>query len=248
MKYLLNYLFIIACYWNSYSQDNDLFDISEIKITDSIPYSSKPFYAKQQDTFFEDDNYIVSRSCSGEWGGSIWFKNKSTGIVYSCAATCPISINKIDGNYIVTNSLAHLSGFSEVIEIENPQTMEVFVLPKPFKKKGKTIYRYVGDTESKSRKGVNEIWKAYNVLALASFQYKGILYHIIADKDYKTYVSTIENGEMVNIQLISDKRIWDYSPRTFRMPNGNLLIYFKTNDLDGYIEIEDNKINVFEKK
>jgi hypothetical protein len=188
-----------------------------LKIKDSVPYISKSFYTKQQSIFFEDEDYVVSKTCSGEWGGSIWFKNKETGIIYSCEATCPVAINKIDGNYFVSNSLAHLAGFSELIEIEDPKAMELFVLPKPRKITGKMIYRYIGDDESKSKEGVKEIWKAYNVLALTSFQYKGKLYHIIGDKDYKTYVSTIENGEMVNIQLISDKRIWDYNPsqRTF---------------------------------
>lgn len=248
MKYLLGFFFVIIFYSNSYCQDDNLFAISELKITDSVPYISKSFYNKQQTTFFEDDDYIVSQTCSGEWGGSIWFKNKNTGIVYSCEATCPIAINKIDGKYIVTNSLAHLGGFSELVEIEDPKSMELFVLPKPIKKRGKTIYRYFGDTESKSRKGVNEIWKAYNALALTSFQYKDKLYHILTDKDHKTYVSKIENGEMINLQLISDIRIWDYNPKTYKMPNGNLLIYFKTNDCDGFIEIEDNKIIIFKKE
>ena len=62
MKYLLGFFFVIIFYSNSYCQDDNLFAISELKITDSVPYISKSFYNKQPTTFFEDDDYIVRSS------------------------------------------------------------------------------------------------------------------------------------------------------------------------------------------
>lgn len=60
---------------------------------------------------------LVSKSCRGEFGGTIKFKSKKTGIEYCCASTCPVVVNKVSGKYIVTNTLAHMRGFSELIEI-----------------------------------------------------------------------------------------------------------------------------------
>ena len=70
---------------------------------------------RTNDTLFEDDRFIVTKTCSGEWGGTIKFKSKENGTVYACAATCPVIVNKLNGKYIVTNSLSHLDGFCTVI-------------------------------------------------------------------------------------------------------------------------------------
>lgn len=124
--------------------------------------------------FFEDENDIVSKTCSGEWGGTIKFKNKKTGVEYACGATCPVVVNKISGKYIVTNTLGHLSGFTEIIEIDNPDLTSAFKLNKPLKK-GNVIFRYAGDDEFKSVKGTHKLIDSIGIMTLASFPYAGEL-------------------------------------------------------------------------
>lgn len=196
---------------------------------------------------FEDSLYILSKTCSGEWGGTIKFKNKKTGIEYSAASTCPVVVNKLNEKYYITNTLAHMSGFSEILEISNPDLMTVFELPKPRSKKGKTNVRYVGDDESKSTNGTKQLVDSNGVLTLASFPYNGQLYHIVTDFK-KTFLTKIENNSFVTIDTISDKSIWTYNPEVFVKDDGHIIVLFKNQEVEGVLEIFGNQITVRRKK
>lgn len=121
---------------------------SIISINDSLLVSTKndsTFYFKENKfsfikrntnfPFFEDEKYIVERSCSGEWGGSIYFINKLNNKKYECTATCPIALNKINNSYVVTASLAHLVGFSQILKIDDPKDLTLFKKKKKEKNK-----------------------------------------------------------------------------------------------------------------
>lgn len=196
---------------------------------------------------FEDSLYIASKTCSGEWGGTIKFKNKKTGIKYSASSTCPVVVNKLNGKYYITNTLAHLSGFSEILEISNPDSMTVFELPKQISKKGKTIVRYVGDDESKSTNGTKQLVDSIGVLTLASFPHNGQLYHIVTDFK-KTFLTKIENNRFVTLDTISDKSIWTYDPEVFLKDDGHLIVLFKNQEVEGVLDIYENQITVKRKK
>ena len=196
---------------------------------------------------FEDSLYVVSKTCSGEWGGTIKFKNKKTGVEYSAASTCPIVVNKFNGKYYITNTLAHLSGFSEILEISNPDSMSIFKLPKPRAKKGKTIVRYVGDNETKSTKGTRQLVDSIGVLTLSSFPYDGQLYYIVTDFK-KTYLTKIENHKFVTIDTISNKSIWTYDPEVFIKDNGHRITVFKNQEVKGVLDIYKNQITIIRKK
>jgi hypothetical protein len=224
-------------------QEKKLFDIRETINKDSIQTKKITDFAINDSVFFQDDNYLVRKSCSGEWGGSVWFKNKRTGIEYSCNSTCPVVINKFRDKYIVTNTLAHLIGFSEIIEIENPDSMTIFKLPEPRAKKRKMIYRYVGDNESKSTIGTKKLLDSIGVLTLASFPYNGQLYHIVTDFR-KTFLTEIENKKFVSIDTISNESLWTYDPEVIRTKANHYVIYFSNDKVNGYIDLIDNKIDV----
>lgn len=104
MRYIFTLIIILTSSLLTYGQT---FDIETILITDSTQFKEPSDFTRYDSVFFQDENYYARRACSGEWGGSIWFKNKRTGIEYSCSATCPVIINKIGEKYIVTNTLAH---------------------------------------------------------------------------------------------------------------------------------------------
>ena len=200
-KYFL--ILVTISFSNTFGQSGKLFETSEIVNTQSQKKTQKDF-TRQNQNFFEDDLYIVSKTCSGEWGGTIKFKNKQTGIEYACSATCPVVVNKLNGKYVITNTLAHLSGYSEIIEVDNPDSLSIFKLPKPRIKEGKTIIRYAGDNESKSTKGFRQVMDSVGILTIATFPYNEQLYHIITDFR-KTFVAKIEHSKFVTIDTISNK-------------------------------------------
>jgi hypothetical protein len=197
----------------------------------------------QDSFFFEDSSYVVRKTCSGEWGGSVWFKNKITGIEYSCYATCPVVINKIDDKYYVTATLAHLSISSRIIEINAPDSMKVFKMPKPRNKKGKDKFYYVGDNESKSRVGTNFLVDSLGVLTLVSFVYENQLFHIVSDY-YNTYLCKIVENQFVTIAKIANERLPIYRSEILKTENGELIVMFNQNDINGYLEIKCNSITI----
>lgn len=243
MKNFFSLLLLLVFQYNTFGQTSKLFNIKEVIISDTLDKKKITNFQRESPNFFEDDNYIVRKSCSGEWGGTIWFKNKKTGIEYSCSATCPVIVNKWNGKYVVTNTLAHLSGFSEIIEIENPQSLQVFKLPEPRKKKGKRLIRYVGDDESKSTKGTQKLVDTIGILTLASFPYDGQLFYVITDFR-KTFIAKIENKRFVTIDILSDKSIWTYDPEVTKTTDNHFVVFFHNEKVEGYLDIFNNSITL----
>lgn len=199
---------------------------------------------QQKDSlFYEDEDYSVRSSCSGEWGGSIWFTNKKTGIEYASFATCPVVVNKLGSKYIVTTTLAHLGSFLQVFEIQDPELMGVFELPELIDVKGDTIPIYPGDHESHSFEGSVVLADGRGILILSSFPYQNELYHITTDYE-NTYVSVIENGQFVSVDTVSNMSISAYGPEVIITDDGHYITLFDNEEMKGYIDIKDNKIEL----
>lgn len=247
MKGIFFIAFTFILFSSSFGQTNMLFVVNEIFINDSSQFKTKEDFRKQDSTFFEDENYFVRKTCSGEWGGTIWFKNKRSGIEYSCGATCPVVVNKVNAKYIVTSTLAHMSGFSEILEISNPDSLAIFKLPKPIGENGKSKIYLIGDDESHSKKGVNQLLDSVGVLTIASFPFDGQLFHIVTDFR-KTFIAKIESKMFVTLDTISNTSIWTYEPEVFRAADGHYISFFNNEDVSGYLDIFGNKINLIRYK
>ena len=219
------------------------FKIHKTILKDSMQMKRPSDFQKKDSVFFEDKDFLVRKTCSGEFGGSIWFKDKKTGVEYSCAATCPVVINKLDGKYIVTSTIAHLIGFSQIIEIDNPKDLDIFKLPKPRQKKGKLIIRAIGDDESKSIKGTKVLVDTTGILTIASFPYNGQLYHIITDF-HKTFIAKIENKKFVTIDTVSTQTLWTYDPEVIRTIDNHYLVFFDNDKAKGYLDLFENDIDL----
>ena len=223
------------------------FIIKEFVKQDKLPKITKSYVKVNQDNIFEDSLYIVSKSCSGEWGGTIKFKNKISGIEYSAASTCPVVVNKLNDKYYVTNTLAHMCGSSKVLEISNPDSMTVLELPKQRAKRGKIIVQNIGYDESKSTKGTIKLVDSIGVLTLASFPFNGQLYHIVTDFK-KTFLTKIEENKFVTIDTVSEKTLWTYGPAVFVSDSGHFLVWFENEEAEGYLDIFENQITIVRKK
>lgn len=243
MKLLYLVIILSVSYFNVSAQSEELFKVQQTTINDNSQKVSRTDFKRINSNFFEDENYVVQKTCSGEWGGSVIFKNKKTGIAYSCNATCPVVVNKIDGKYIVTNTLAHLMGFSNVLQIDNPDSMQVFKQFEPKQKKRGVIVRHAGDDESRSGKGSKSLLDTVGIMILAGFPYKGELYHITTDFK-KTYISAIENKKLINIGLVCNESIWTYSPEVIHTIEDHYIIFFSNETVKGYLDIFDDQIKL----
>ncbi|HEY0652712.1 MAG TPA: hypothetical protein VGD65_06270 [Chryseosolibacter sp.] len=236
MKFLLYFVFALMSITPSAGQIVTLFQVTDTVLTHNEQNRIKELLKKRK-TFFEDDSYTVTKTCSGEWGGTIKFIDKKTGTEYACASTCAVSVLSFDGAYIVTSSLAHLSGSTEILKITDPRSMEVFQMPPPRHMKGKRPVRYVGDNESRSKKGTDTLIDTVGVLTLGSFIFQHQLFHVVTDSK-QTYIAKIENGKFKMIDLITPRRLRAIDRDPVAPADGHLII--TTNE--AFIEITDNQV------
>lgn len=227
--------------------------ISIININDSLFITTKSdstFYFKENKFsfikknihfhFFEDERYIVEKSCSGEWGGSVYFINKSDKKIYECAATCPIVINKISNSYIITASLAHLATSTQILKIDDPKNLTVF------KKRKRKKINYVGDNESKAIDGAEIIVDSIGAMTICSYAYDNKLFHIVVGNENQgTSLCKIENNKFQEIIKISEKKLWSYTPINIRYGKDEILSVFQNRDSNGFLFIDGNNITIY---
>lgn len=191
-------------------------------------YSLKPV----TNFFYEDENYTVTDTCHGEFGGNIYFQDKSSKKQYSLEATCPLMINKLKNRYYLTTSLSHMAGFCEVFEIENPKELkEVDIL-------NYNEYEY-----KKSTIGAKPLIREIGSVILLSFVYKEKLYHIVSN-DYGTYIAERENAELKNIQKLTDFEMYSYGAEVCKTKDNHYAAIFQNNRNQGFIEVFENKIKI----
>ncbi len=196
---------------------------------------------------YEDNDFIVSSCCRGEFGGAIYFRDKKTGKTYSCRATCLNSIQKLNGSFYVTSSLPHASGFATIIKIDNPR--------KLFEIKNKSQLVDCGwydiypedskDNEIKHPvgydKGYETLLDTMDIHVLGAFSYKNHIYHIYSD-DRNTYLSYITNKKLKIIDTLINKVSWHGELRDLKH-NSNVFP-IRRRDLNGVIMIRGNKIKL----
>lgn len=69
---------------------------------------------------FEDENYQLTSECHGEFGSTIFFKNRSTGRTYSTYSDCHFVVNRLGDKYFVSTSGAQMP-VTNILEIEDPE-------------------------------------------------------------------------------------------------------------------------------
>jgi len=227
---VLTLLFTLNCF----AQDG-IFNIRTNYTTkEQVAEVKELLYSQTKETaFYEDGHYIVYRKCRGEWGGVVIFENKQSGNKYICEATCPVTINRFNDVYYVTNTLHHLSAFTEILEIRNPEKLRSATTEDMLRK----FFEDVGTL------GAETIIKQYQTSCLYSFVYNDRLYHITADKE-GTFVSEIaEDKTLKKLQQLSAYQLLTYDSKTVKEGN-RILIGFSSNELSGYIELDGQLITV----
>ncbi|MCQ4138934.1 hypothetical protein [Chryseobacterium sp. EO14] len=236
LYYVLLVLSLINC-----KNKSSVFEVKINHVSKNIIDELK--HLKEEETNFsgllyKDEKYEVWKSCSGEWGGTVYFKNLQNEIVHYAVATCPVSVNKINGKYYVSNSLAHMRGFSKILEIADPEKMETT----------KKIPVYHPDIitreyESESTLGTKKILDSTRVLIISSFVYNKKLYSIISGIDgKKTTISELKNNRFETVSELPEK-IFYSEPIIVKKADNHLKLYFQ-HPQKGILEIRDNKIQL----
>ncbi len=220
---------------NIFGQSNDIFKIKtayKTKAEISTFIKNLDSLNKKYE-FFEDEKYIVYPFCRGEWGGAVIFKNKLTKTKYICESTCPVAVTKFNNKYIITNTLNHLVGSTEVLEIVNPEKLNKAT------EEDEKRFTY----EKLAQTGAKKLIDLYRFTSLYTFVYENRLYHIVAGKE-GTYVAEILDEKFITVQTISDKNLWTYTPKNLKTEK-SVIVFFNDYENAGYIEIRDNSIDLY---
>lgn len=213
-------------------------------VTDSIEMDIAPKPTNIDNArLYEDSSYVVSRTCSGEFGGTVIFTDKQTGDRYASEASCPVAVNKVNGVYYVTCTRAHMLGRTRVLEIANPKSMAMHVPPKLEDELGRPRRMIIGEDESVSTQGTITLVDSVGVLALASFVYDDKLYHIVAALDH-TDVASIRGNRLARVCSLSDESLSTYSPQMIVGDDGHMRVWFSNTKTEGFLDIYGNQISI----
>ncbi|MGR3854926.1 hypothetical protein [Chryseobacterium indologenes] len=213
-----------------------IFEFNIEKVDKNIVDELKTIKLHPAGLLYSDTIYEVWKTCSGEWGGTVYFKNKKSGKIYNATASCPVSVNKINNTYYLSNSMSHLSGNSDILQIADPEKMEQ-VTEIPIHGRGVSTRAY----ESQSLKGTKKIVGCFETLLMSSFVYQQKLYSILSHNDSgKVTISELRGNKFYSIQEI-DKKFFSDNPLIIKKSETYQKIYFQQPN-PGILEINKNKI------
>ena len=243
---LLIILTLLVIHIKTFSQNDTTFIVKEFINNKNVHYLNKYDFSFKNKIIFEDSIYEARSSCQGEWGGTLFFKNKISHKIYFVDATCPVSINKIDNKYYISNTLMHGLGSSTILEIVNPDSLMDYQIC--LKDKGIKTSKLIHNMEIYSRKGSKTITESnYGEFIITSFVYSNQLYHIVSDYE-TTYLANIKEKTFKKLGTVSQKSLWTYNPLVYKTKDNHLIVFFENDHAEGYIDIFENKITVIRTK
>jgi len=197
---------------------------------------------KVDDLVFEDENYYVTYLDFGEWGGTLWFKDKKTGKEYEIASSRP-TLNKIKGIYYVTSS-------KQVLAIEDPSRMKMCE-PKSMYE---NVVREDFHNGSQALMGTKALFVDSTLQTRSgfyistSFVHENRLINLCVDSS-NVFLAEIVNSKMIPIDTIGHNIRTTRNYNTYRqnLDKNNLqLLQFETtkNIFLGFIEINRNEISL----
>ena len=192
---------------------------------------------------FEDNYYRITSRCNGEFGGTIFFKDKTTNRVYVGKSECALIVNKLRNKYFITNVMDHLIGFSSLYEVSNPSEMQPFEEYAVDSNKSRC-----GDSES--FQGINVLIDTASLLMQTSFVVGNELYHFYTSM----YISKVDKTQQIRTSIgnVKDNRIksvHEFNPKIFpylqqQITNNCqfLIFYTEKEDEFGFMKIDTNNI------
>ncbi len=203
---------------------------------DDFRYSGR---RREEKPLYSDAMYTVVSTCSGEFGGSLYFVDRKTGKKFACSAACPVMVNRTDTSYIVTVSLAHLMGSTEILEIKYPDQMREYNYIPP---RGRKVF--VGENESHSRQGIKVLAHSMGAITIGTFQIEKEILHIVTNF-HQTYICRIRNGAFETIQQLADKSFGSYKNENWSNRDGVVWSFFLNHEHNGMMRIAGRNIHVY---
>jgi len=194
--------------------------------------SKDRFPLKNQPKLFEDNEFIVYGDCFGEWGGTVYFYEKSTSKTFFTKSTCSNSVIKSDKGYQVLEHLGHGGGSAEIKVIADPRKL---TLAKPNDINKTVNGEAIGYTDRSNafKKKID----FYGVQIFSSFVYKNKELYIVHLADL-TFIAEIKNNEIEIVHPLFYNDLYTHYPFTIQYEDYTLM------NLDHYGTGLDREISV----
>lgn len=115
---------------------------------------------------FEDERFMATMDCHGEFGGHLYFFDKQTKQTHYTTATCATAVWKENGNYHVLASLDHMFGSAGSGIIPAPEKLPRF----PTSLKAAQDWQYSFPT-SKPNPAVQRVFRYHGITMLGGFRW-----------------------------------------------------------------------------
>lgn len=173
-----------------------------------------------QKILLEDNDFLISCDCYGEFGGTLYFYDKLTHETYLTEATCARSAVVQDNAYKILSTLGHGSGFADFKTIQNPRNLTKLSDLDPF---DLTPYErlHLGFLDS-TYHAQNE-FDFYGIQLFALFRHNSQNLYLTSWRG-ATFLSEIQ-GDTISISdpLFADD-LYSHNPITTDYGNGIVLI------------------------
>ena len=185
-------------------------------------------------------NALVLSVRVGEWGGSLYFTDKKTKQKYECQCTCAVNVQKENNTYLIAASLSHLSGFANIFKIADPLKLKKYDRRNL---KGKKVI-YVGENESKSTQGTEQLVDSFGTTIAATINYNGKNYYLI-NKYKHVSIDTVGNKKLNPVEDLTTMDIYAYNSSEIRNSYEHQIATFANSKKTGFIDINKNKLSFY---
>ncbi|WP_210514313.1 hypothetical protein [Hymenobacter terricola] len=178
--------------------------------TDVLPFNQWP-------TLFEDELYVCTKDCQGEFGGSLYFFNKQTKRVTRTDATCATAVWKQDGRYQVLASLPHMLGHARRGAIQSPESLAAASLPR---NPAKTWEYDLSDVLPDPT--VKRVFSFIMVLMPGAFRWNNQTFYLV-DWRNATFVATIKDRQITIVDPLFSNSLDTHHAVTTNYPDNTAL-------------------------
>lgn len=182
---------------------------------------------------FENQDFEVYGTCSGEFGGSILFLDKNNDTIYSSLSICPMVVNQIENTFYITNYMGHFDGFSDVLKIEDPRKISA-------RHKDSTYSTPFGETFTTN--GTEFLFDTIGFFIPTSFNLNGKLVHYYSTEE-GSFIGVLENQTMNQIYQF-EKPIYPFYQSTLADGSQLLNFYSPSDSLNGFMHIKNTSIKL----
>jgi len=165
---------------------------------------------KNQPKLYDDSEFIVFRDCHGEWGGTIYFYEKSTGKTFFTESTCANTVIKTNEGYQILAHLGHMMGSSEIKIIPDPRKLTQAQPNEINKTKNGDALGYT----DKSNAFTNKL-DLYGIQIFSTFHHNNEEIYVVNNNEVKlTFLAKIKNNEIEIVHPLFFYNLYTHHPIT----------------------------------